>query len=569
MTSLRVTWLMSLLVAWSSGQNLLQNAGFESGGNNWDCWNIQCTSTTDKHSGTQALHVSGRHNYYDGPSQYINVQAGHTYTVSGWIKLLNDGGGNNNAQLEIDFQFTDDTHDYVTAAEQGNLKASNGWVHLTGGFTAPNRALKQTRLYYQSGPDASVNFVVDETSVTAAAGSTGTSGGTIDQVINRERKSDINVHVTTADGINKADVKIHLIQTKKSFPFGTAVNSWKYNENAANGKYRDFIHKHFNWVVPENALKWPTIEPQRGQKNFQLALDMIHGVRAHGIKVRGHNLVWSVPEFVQDWVKALSATELRAAVQSHIDETMRVTKGLVEHWDVNNENLHGTFFQDHTHDQNYNLEIFRIAHRADPDVKLFLNDYNVVASGASTGAYLAQTQQFKNANVGLYGIGVQCHFGNEEEPNAAAIHQRLDTLAASGVPIWATELDVQAQDENRRADYYEKALRALYSHPAVEGILFWGFWDQAHWRGEKASLVKGNDLTLTAAGSRVLDLFERQWMTDETRVLSQAGDTFTVRGFHGDYEVHVIYQNRDLANLKQTFTLTKGSAHTVNINVHT
>jgi endo-1,4-beta-xylanase len=63
-----------------------------------------------------------------------------------------------------------------------------------------------------------------------------------------------------------------------------------------------------------------------------------------------------------------------------------------------------------------------------------------------------------------------------------------------GVPLWATELDVMSTDENKRADFYEKALRTLYAHPAVEGILFWGFWDQSHWRGDKAALVKGDNL---------------------------------------------------------------------------
>nr|KAG5714605.1 hypothetical protein BaRGS_007051 [Batillaria attramentaria] len=450
----------------------------------------------------------------------------------GWIKLLNDGSGHNNVQLEVDFQFT---------------------------------ALRSTRIYYQSGPDASVNFIVDDTSVTDEGTATQVSSSSLDQTINRERKSDINFNVTTSGSINKADVRIHVVQKKKSFPFGTAVNARKYNANAANGKYRDFIHKHFTWAVPENALKWPSIEPHRGQKNYQPALDMIHGLKNHGLKVRGHNLVWSVPRFVQDWVKALSGDALRTAVKNHIEETMNKTRGLLkvrghnlvclEHWDVNNENLHGTWYQDQLHDPDYNLELFRIAHHADPNVKLFLNDYSVVSSGGSTNvshykknkkvtlvvyrelfedyiAYLAQAQHFKSANVGLY------------------------------------ELDVQAADENRRADYYEKALRALYGHPAVEGILFWGFWDQAHWRGEKASLVKGDNLQLTAAGRRVLDLWENQWVTDETHVLSQSGNQFTVRGFHGDYEVHVIYQGHELTNLKKTFTLGKG-AHTVNLNVHT
>ena len=74
-------------------------------------------------------------------------------------------------------------------------------------------------------------------------------------------------------------------------------------------------------------------------------------------------------------------------------------------------------------------------------------------------------------------------------------------LAQAGVPIWVTELDVQAQDENRRADFYENALRSFYGHPAVEGILFWGFWDQAHWRGENAALVRGDNLEVIPSPS--------------------------------------------------------------------
>ena len=53
---------------------------------------------------------------------------------------------------------------------------------------------------------------------------------------------------------------VQIRQTKKSFPFGTAVNAGKYNRDAGHGKYRAFIHNHFNWAVPENALKWYSIE---------------------------------------------------------------------------------------------------------------------------------------------------------------------------------------------------------------------------------------------------------------------------------------------------------------------
>jgi len=142
-------------------------------------------------------------------------------------------------------------------------------------------------------------------------------------------------------------------------------------------------------------------------------------------------------------------------------------------------------------------------------VRLFLNDYNVIANGYST-------------------------------------QSRLDTLQKAGLPVWSTELDVQAADENTRADYYELALQALYSHPAVEGIVFWGFWDQLHWRGDLAAMAKGDNLELTAAGTRVLDLLNNQWMTDMELLLTESGDQFTVRGFHGDYEVRGYYKDREV-----------------------
>nr|KAG5692762.1 hypothetical protein BaRGS_009378 [Batillaria attramentaria] len=452
---------------------------------------------------------------YSGPAQIFTVEAGHTYTVSGWIKLLNDQPGDvsSKVMMFLEFRYTDHTRSYMSAASHPPIKMADGWVHLVGEFLVPSdKPIERTRIYYQ-GPAPSVNFLVDDASVTELVMPTlnGDWRKDTDHVIDQLRKS-----------------AIHLLQTRKSFPFGSAMNAGKYDDPTM-GKYRDFAHKHFNWAVPENSLKWQHIEPHKGDNHIQPALDMIHGLKNHGLKVRGHNLVWSVDKHVQGWVKAMSGDTLRHEVQHHIEWTMNQTRGLLEHWDVNNENLHGQWYQDRLHDPDYNLELFRIAHHADPNVKLFLNDYSVVASGSFT-------------------------------------EERLDKLATVGVPIWATELDVRSMDEGQRADYYETALRALYGHPAIEGILMWGFWDQRHWLGEEAALVKGDNLQLTEAGRRVLDLLENQWMTDETHAMSQEGHKFTVRGFHGDYEVHVRYQGHELSDLKQNFTLGKDD-HNVVVNV--
>jgi len=51
----------------------------------------------------------------------------------------------------------------------------------------------------------------------------------------------------------------------------------------------------------------------------------------------------------------------------------------LEHWDVNNENLHGHAFEDLTKHADINREIFNWVHAKDHNVKLFLNEYNVIS----------------------------------------------------------------------------------------------------------------------------------------------------------------------------------------------
>ncbi|XP_041372989.1 endo-1,4-beta-xylanase 1-like [Gigantopelta aegis] len=197
---------------------------------------------------------------------------------------------------------------------------------------------------------------------------------------------------------------------------------------------------------------------------------------------------------------------------------------------------------------------------------MFLNDYGVVARGDMTGAYLSQALRYRREGVGLYGMGAQGHFSGGVVPSPNVIKARLDFLGGAGYPIWITELSVQNTNVQKRAESFDQILRVLYGHPAVEGIMFWGFWIEKHFQGDTASLVSGPQFVLNPAGERVLDLLEKEWMTNENRTLSQSGDQLTVDGFHGDYEVRVMYHGQELVNQKTTFTLGK-SPHTVTLSV--
>ncbi|XP_067681127.1 uncharacterized protein [Haliotis asinina] len=561
---MRWTILVSMLPL-VLGQNLLLNGEIESM-THWDCCCFKCELTTIHHQGQHAVKVTGRTQDWNGPSQtLVNVKPSGRYRVSGYAKLLNDLPHEigQNIGMDVEVTFNDGRKTYISAAFNPLTRVSDGWVQVKGDFDIPAQDVKSSRLYWQ-GPSPGVNFIVDSISLTDLTENTNWRGES-DAVIDRVRKSDINFKVTLSGGVKSTDVEIDVVQTKKAFPFGTAVTCKDYL--SGDQRYQDFINKHFNWGVTQNAIKWDLMERQQGHIDYDTPINAIKKLRSNGLKVRAHNIVWSVPQFVPQWVRPMTGNTLRQTVRHRIHDIVNRTKDLVEHWDVNNENLHGFWFQNTLNDRDYNLEIFRIAHKAGPNVKLFLNDYNVVADGGFTTAYRDQAIRFKNSNVGLYGVGVQCHFADNVRPDPTLIKEHLDTIAQAGVPIWVTELDVYQTDEKIRADWYETAFRAFYGHPAVEGIMFWGFWSNNHYRGEPASLVTGSSFRVNAAGQRYLDLTEKQWMTNETHTLSQSGNAFKVRGFHGDYEVIVRVRGKEVPALKKTFTLGK-SAHTVNLNVH-
>lgn len=50
----------------------------------------------------------------------------------------------------------------------------------------------------------------------------------------------------------------------------------------------------------------------------------------------------------------------------------------LEHWDVNNENLHGDFYETHTGDANITMKMFQDIQAIDADTKLFLNDFGIM-----------------------------------------------------------------------------------------------------------------------------------------------------------------------------------------------
>ena len=310
----------------------------------------------------------------------------------------------------------------------------------------------------------------------------------------RKRDVVLNFGSAAASGISGASVRV--MQMDSSFPFGACINP----SVIQNPAFVDFFTKHFDWAVFENELKWYHTEAQQGQLNYADSDALLDFCDRYGKPVRGHCIFWAVENTVQQWVKSLDKDQLTAAVQSRLQSLLTRYAGRFPHYDVNNEMLHGSFYRDRLGDD-VDAFMFREAARLDPGAALFVNDYNVEGGNdpnATPEKYIEQIAALQQKGAPVGGIGLQGHVTN---PVGEVICDALDKLsAATDLPVWLTELDVCESDVDLRADDLEVVLREAYAHPAVEGVVFWGFMQGHMWR-QDACLVN-SDGTVNDAGER-------------------------------------------------------------------
>ena len=180
------------------------------------------------------------------------------------------------------------------------------------------------------------------------------------------------------------------------------------------------------------------------------------------------------------------------------------------------------------------------AHKADPTAKLFINEYNVISAGETDRLYEIVKGMLAR-KVPVHGIGVQCHF-NARPVVPGLVKERLDKLASLGLPIKVTELDFGTWEngmdfsEEEQAKRYELFIRSAFSHPAVEGILLWGFWDGRHWI--KNGGIIAMDGREKPAAKTIYKLWHETWTTKGTFKADANGDV-KFRGFPGKYKVTI------------------------------
>lgn len=352
--------------------------------------------------------------------------------------------------------------------------------------------------------------------------------------IDASRKGSFEILLVDREGNPLRHREVSYRLDRLAFPVGTCISTEVFNrseDDPDRQKYLEILSKYFTCAVHENALKWYSMEHQQGQFDDETPLKIWDWCHEHQIDMRGHCIFWGVGSFVQPWIKALGPLELEAAMKSRAQRVTSLFKGKISEFDLNNEMIHGDAYAEVLGWKN-GAEYFKWVHAMDPDLTLYVNDYNIL-SGFETDKYVAHIQDLIDSGARVGGIGCQGHFGGEVPPNEA-IWAKLDTLSRFNLPIKITEFDLTTKDEAKQAEDLKRFYRLCFAHPAVKGILMWGFWEKAHWRPEAA--LWRSDWSIKPAGEAFVDLVTQEWTT-EGREKTGGKGRIKFQGFYGRYSL--------------------------------
>jgi GH35 family endo-1,4-beta-xylanase len=345
----------------------------------------------------------------------------------------------------------------------------------------------------------------------------------------RKGIADIVVYDEQGQLVKDAKVSVEMIRHK--FGFGSAVVSDRLINDAI---YRKKVYELFNEVVLENDLKWPSFNPNPST-NTTRALDSL---AKHNIVVRGHNIVWPSFSYNSASLKTLSANPIafRNEIERHIDQATLYAKGKVIDWDVMNEGVTNTEFQKILGNE-VMADWYKRVRINDRDVKLYMNDYDIIAAGGTNTTH--QNGYFKLINYidslggKIEGIGMQGHFDSNLTP-ITKVYSILDHFASLGKEIKITEHDINVTQRDVQADYTRDLLTIVFSHPAVKSFLTWGFWAKQHWLPDGAFYAE--DWSIRPHGQAWLDLVFNQWWTKKTDLTTDSDGKTSIDGFLGTYK---------------------------------
>jgi endo-1,4-beta-xylanase len=299
----------------------------------------------------------------------------------------------------------------------------------------------------------------------------------------------------------------------EDFTVGVAVNMGALNDSDRMSS----VCSHFNSITMENEMKPDSLlDGAASEKssdgmpeiNTKKLDQILSRAKENNIPLRGHTLVWhnQTPDwfFSKDYEpsKGLAGKdEMRKRMEAYIKKVLTYCQenypGVVYAWDVVNEAMADeggcrtkSRWYDIYGDESYIEDAFTFARKyADPEVKLFYNDYNEYMP-AKREMITATVKKLKEKGV-LDGVGMQSHW-DMDYPTTDLIDAALEKYGAiEGLEIQLTEIDMHNTDDSeeglkaqadRYKQFFQTILRADRTGKAnITNVTFWGITDEDSW----------------------------------------------------------------------------------------
>ncbi|MCH7396621.1 endo-1,4-beta-xylanase [Belliella sp. DSM 107340] len=289
------------------------------------------------------------------------------------------------------------------------------------------------------------------------------------------------------------------------FEIGAAVTPQQADLGTAHGQT---LRKHFSSITAENVMKPDALQRVKGQYTWSSADQLVQFAKDNNMLVRGHCLTWHSQS--PDWMfydengDLLSRELALAQLEEHITTVVTRYKDDVYAWDVVNEAMFDwdpagviEYREDSPWYQmigeTYIDSAFVYARRADPNAKLFYNDYNSIFSWKRNKIY-NMVKRLKDNNIPIDGIGLQGHW--MVNTSEADIRTTLDLFRSLDVEIQITELDIPvylSSDEPGATVYndtfsfrqkmaYTMIFDVLLDYSdIITNVTFWGIGDDHTW----------------------------------------------------------------------------------------
>jgi endo-1,4-beta-xylanase len=157
------------------------------------------------------------------------------------------------------------------------------------------------------------------------------------------------------------------------------------------------------------------------------------------------------------------------------------------------------------------VKAFEYAHAADPDAKLYYNDYNSERPEKRERIYKF-LKSLKDRGVPIDGVGLQAHW-SLQEPTGNELRTAIERYSSLGLKIQFTELDmsIYSWEKNKRerkageSDTYTPALEAQQTarydmvfkvfrayKKVITNVTFWNISDRHTWLDEYPVMGRKN-----------------------------------------------------------------------------